>query len=184
VPEKNFLSVGRFSEEKNIFFMLDVFKKAVGSNQGWGLILVGNGPQKADIESYIQKNNITNIFLAGFKQKEDIPQFFAISDVLVLPSISEPWGLVVNEAMAAGLPVLLSKKCGCYPDIVCDGINGFSFDPYDKDALYIQMKEIVEGKYDLGKMGAASLKIIKDYTPERAASIVMETIKFVLKRSE
>ncbi len=122
-----------------------------------------------------------NVFIPGFKQKDEIPKFFAVSDVLILPSISEPWGLVVNEAMAAGLPVLVSRKCGCYPDIVKDNENGFSFDPFDKNELFGFMKEIVNGKIDLKKMGESSLKIIKDYTPERAAEIVVKTAELVHK---
>ena len=175
IPKKNFLYIGRFSEEKNIFFMLDAFKQAVGDNKGWGMILIGNGPQKGEVEHYIKKFNLENVFMPGFQQKEEIPQYLAVSDVFILPSISETWGLVVNEAMAAGLPVLVSRKCGCYPDIVKDGENGFSFDPFDKDELVGLMKGIIDDKVDLKKMGENSLKIIKNYTPERAAGIIVKT---------
>jgi len=179
MPAHNFLYIGRFSPEKNIIHLLEAYKK-IGNNN-WGLILVGNGPQKKEIENYIQKHKIRNVFLPGFKQKEEIPQYLAISDVFVLPSISEPWGLVVNEAMAAGLPVLVSRKCGCYPDIVKDGENSFSFDPYKIEELYGLMRNVVEGKYNLEAMGKASLDIIKDYTPEKAAEVIKNTIEFVLK---
>jgi len=184
VPAHNFLYIGRFSEEKNIFTLLDAYKKAIEMSDEWGLILVGSGPQKRAIEEYIQKQKIRNVLLPGFQQKSEICKFLAISDVLVLPSVSEPWGLVVNEAMAAGLPVLVSKRCGCYPDIVRDGINGLSFNPFDKDELYTKMKEIIEKKHDLRGMGEASLEIIKHYIPKRAAEVVMETIKLVLRESE
>jgi len=88
--------------------------------------------------------------------------------------------LVVNEAMAAGLPVLVSRRCGCYPDLIKEGINGFSFDPFDNDELFNRMKEIVDGKHDLTKMGRASVDIIKDYTPQKAAKVIVDTIKFVI----
>lgn len=180
LPPNNFLYIGRFSAEKNIIYLLDAYKRAIKGGNNWGLILVGNGPQKGDIEHYIKKFNLWNVFLPGFKQKEGIPKFLAVSDVLVLPSVSETWGLVVNEAMAVGLPVLVSRKCGCYPDIVKDEENGFSFDPFDKDELVDLMKKVIDGRVDLKRLGENSLKIIKDYTPERAAEIIVKTVAEVL----
>jgi len=177
----NFLYIGRFSAEKNIIFLLDAYKKATEGGNNWGLILVGNGPQKSDVEHYIKKFNLRNVFLPGFKQKHEIPKFLAVSDVLVLPSVSEPWGLVVNEAMAAGLPVLVSRKCGCYPDLVKDGENGFSFDPFDINQLVSLMKGIIDGKINLKRMGENSLGIIRDYTPDKAAEIIVNTIKLLLR---
>ncbi len=180
IPFRNFLYIGRFSPEKNILTLLEAYRRLKADGSDWGLILVGNGPQKSEVESYIQRHSIKDVFLPGFKQKEEIPVYLAVSDVFILPSISEPWGLVVNEAMAAGLPVLVSKRCGCYPDLIKEGFNGFSFDPFNIQELYILMKNVVEGKYDLESMGKASLDIIKDYTPENAAKIIVETIKFVI----
>jgi glycosyltransferase involved in cell wall biosynthesis len=182
IPHHNFLYIGRFSDEKNILRLLYAYKNLSDLNPcTWGLILVGSGPEHKLIESYIKEHSIKNVFLPGFKQKEEIPQYLAVSDVLVLPSISEPWGLVVNEAMAAGLPVLVSERCGCYPDIVIDGSNGFSFNPSSTEELYGLMKNVVEREYDLEKMGYASLEIIKDYTAEKATKIIIETIESVLK---
>ena len=142
--------------------------------------MIGDGPQSEEITNYIERNNIKNVFSPGFQQKEDIPKFLAVSDVFILPSTSEPWGLVVNEAMAAGLPILVSKRCGCYPDLIKESINGFSFDPFDDTELFGLMKDITDGKHNLLSMGKASLEIIKDYTLEKAAKVISETIEFVL----
>jgi glycosyltransferase involved in cell wall biosynthesis len=174
----NFLYIGRFSEEKNIIHLLKAFKNLENIND-WGLILVGNGPQKKDIDDYIKEFSIKNVFMPGFQHKEDIPKFLAVSDIFILPSISEPWGLVANEAMAAGLPVLVSTRCGCHPDLIKEGINGFSFDPYDDNELSELMSGVVNGKFDLKKMGSASLDIIKNYTPDKAAKVILKTIEFV-----
>ncbi|RJQ17500.1 MAG: glycosyltransferase family 1 protein [Nitrospiraceae bacterium] len=180
VPGKNFLYIGRFSSEKNILHLLDAYRRIAERNNKWGLILVGSGPQKKEIEDYTQKHRIKNVSLPGFKQKIDIPEYLALSDVFILPSRSEPWGIVVNEAMAAGLPVLVSKKCGCYPDLVKDGENGFAFDPFDKDELFNLMKKIVEGKTDIEEMGRRSLEIVSNFTPEKAAGIISGTIRCAL----
>jgi Glycosyltransferase len=183
IPPKNFLFVGRFSEEKNLLFLLKAFGKLKdeGVNE-WGLILVGNGPQRKDIENLIAQNEIRDVLLVDFKQGIELVLYFAISEVFILPSISETWGLVVNEAMVTGLPVLISKKCGCYPDLVKDGENGFSFDPLNKDELFCLMKEIVVGRVDLKKFGENSLEIIKGYELERTATKVAEAVENVLRR--
>lgn len=184
MPCKNyFLFVGRFSPEKNIIYLLECFGKLQEEGlEEWGLILVGNGPQKKEIESFINKNKIKNVVLPGFVQKEEIPFYYAISNIFVLPSISEPWGLVVNEAIACGLPVLVSNRCGCYPDIVHDGENGFSFNPFNEKELIKFMKNITRGKYNLEIMSKASLKIIKDYTPEKSSEIIKNAIFSIIPK--
>jgi len=169
IPSHNFLYIGRFSKEKNILDLLEAYRRLKAKNYDWGLILVGSGSLGGDIEAYIKRQGIKDVFIPGFKQKEAIPQYLAVSDVFVLPSVSETWGLVVNEAMASGLPVLISERCGCYPDLIKEGVNGFSFDPLNTEELYELMINAAEGKYDLKAMGEASVDIIKDYTHERAA---------------
>lgn len=179
IPENNFLYIGRFAPEKNLLRLLEAYRKIRINYSGWGLILVGNGALKEEIENYIRHHNIPDVLLPGFKQKEEISQFFAISNVFVLPSLSEAWGLVVNEAMASGLPVLVSRNCGCYLDLVKDGENGFSFDPYNTDELVELMRKVIDGKVDLRIMGDRARQIIESFTPERAAEIVVETTEAV-----
>lgn len=178
--KKNFLFIGRFSPEKNLFFLLDAYKRIAHKYPGWGLILVGNGPQFGEVGKYVNGNKLINVFMPGFIQKNELPKFFAMSDILILPSISEPWGLVVNEAMASGLPILVSKKCGCYPDLVKDGKNGFSFDPYDREDLCILMEKIASGEVNLQNMGERALNMINEYTLGNAARIIKETIELVM----
>lgn len=183
ISYKNFLYVGRFSPEKNIICLLKCFRKLQREEvTDWGIILVGNGPQKREIESFINKNKIKNVFLPGFRQKEEIPFYYALSDCFILPSTSEPWGLVVSEAMACGLPVLVSNRCGCYPDIVHDGENGFSFDPFNEEELIEFLKNITQGKYNLEIMGKTSLKIIMEYTPEKSAEIIKNAIISIIPK--
>lgn len=178
----NFLYIGRFSPEKNIFSLLEAFRFLILSNKinNWGLILVGSGPQEEEIKEFILKYNLTcNIKMIGFMQKEEICKFYAISDVLVLPSISETWGLVVNEAMVCGMAVLVSRNCGCYPDIVKDGLNGFSFDPTNVDELKDLLIKFISEEVILDDMKNNSIKIIQDYTPQKSAYIIKKTIESI-----
>jgi len=177
IPKKNFLYVGRFSPEKNIIYLLRCFKKLQEEGiKNWGMILVGDGPQKKEIKKFINKNNIRNVYFPGFLQKEEIPFYFALASCFILPSVSEPWGLVTSEAMACGLPVLVSKRCGCYPDLIQEGVNGFSFDPFNEEELIALMKNTAQRKYNLESMGKASLKIVKDFTPDKSAKIIKNAI--------
>jgi len=181
IPEKNFIYIGRFSDEKNLVFLLNTYYKfKKESKKHWGLILIGDGPQKKDIEKLINRKSIKNVFMPGFKQKEELPKYLAVSDVFVLPSVSEGWGLVVNEAMAAGLPILISKKCGCSQELVEDGKNGFSFDPQDTNELLRLMLDIADGKYDLKVMGENSLRIINKFKPELVVPMIAQIIKSIL----
>ena len=81
--------------------------------------------------------------------------------------------------MACGLPILVSNRCGCYPDIVHDGENGFSFDPLNDNEFLEFMKNICYGKYNLEEMSKASLKIIKEYTPEKVAKVYKNAVNFI-----
>jgi len=182
VPRNNFLFIGRFSAEKNLFNLIEAYQSIDEKKRSeWGLILLGDGPLREDIDQYIEEHKLSNIILPGFIQKQDIPKFMAISDVLVLPSISEPWGLVINEAMAAGIPCIVSNKCGCYPDLVKDGINGFSFDPYDVSELTAIMNDIVYKRVDLRTLSQNALSIMTQYTPDNAAKIIVETVNQVME---
>lgn len=182
---KNFLFVGRFSPEKNIMILLQAYQRVkadVAAN--WGLILVGNGPQRKEIEDYVIKNEIKDVAIPGFKEESELCLFYALSDVFVLPSISEPWGLVVNEAMASDLPVIVSNRCGCFPDIVRDGVNGFSFDPMDERDLSQRMGMFAQGKADPEMMGKSSREILAEYTPRKVAEIYHEAIIFVQSKAK
>lgn len=180
IPRRNFLYVGRFSPEKNIPVLLEAYRRVrAGGAGGWGLILVGDGPQRKEIEGIVSSRGIPDVWLPGFRQKEELPLYYSVSDALVLPSLSEPWGLVVIEAMAAGLPVLVSNRCGCFPDAVREGVNGFSFDPSDAGALSGRMETFASGTADLRAMGRESLAIVREYGPEPCAGKYLEAFRFV-----
>lgn len=93
----------------------------------------------------------------------------ALADVLVLPSYSEPWGLVVNEAMACRKAVIVSNKCGCAKDLIKEGINGFTFDPFDVSQLRQSMEYFSQSPAQAMKLGVESEKIIAKYHPKVVA---------------
>lgn len=170
---KNFLFVGRLSPEKNIILLLHAFNTLSHLDKNWGLIILGNGPQKNEIESYILENNLDKrVHLIGFVQQEEIVKYYTFSDVFILPSKSEPWGLVVNEAMLCSMPVIVSNRCGCKLELVKEGVNGFSFDPFFAHKLRLLMEGFIKAKYDIKLMGKESLKIVKQHSPDIIAYVI------------
>jgi len=178
LPERYFLYVGRLSCEKNVDGLLAEWIRYREQGGTWSLVLVGAGPQ-TDLLKAIASNSVfaRDIFFAGHKTFRDLPSFYAFAGCFVLPSTREPWGLVVNEAMASGLPVLVSSRCGCAEDLVDSGSNGFTFDPSKKGALAALLARMESLELSaLTRMSDRSLEIIATYTPEalgaQVASIV------------
>jgi glycosyltransferase involved in cell wall biosynthesis len=96
----------------------------------------------------------------GFKQYQELPVYFGLAKTFLHASTVEQWGLVVNEAMAAGLPVVISERCGCVPELVHNGVNGFAINPADQPALTQIMVNLTNGTYNPEKMGEASRRIV------------------------
>ncbi|ASF45701.1 glycosyltransferase [Methylovulum psychrotolerans] len=184
LPEHYFLSSCRFIREKNLPNLLIAYAdyKKQSGEKAWPLVLLGDGPLKADVVKLRDELNIGNhLLLPGFKQYHELPLFYGLAKVFILSSISEPWGLVVNEAMASGLPVLVSNYCGCAADLVEEGKNGFTFDPYDVNALTQLMLRVASDDCDLDIMGAASREIISHWTPETFADNLLKATDAALK---
>jgi len=120
--------------------------------------------------------------MPGFKQYDELPAWYGLAGAFVHASTTEQWGLVVNEAMASGLPVLVSERCGCAPDLVKDGVNGFIFDPYDVERLARLMYRLAHGDVDRDAMGRASQEIIADWGLERFADGLAKAVDVAVSR--
>lgn len=176
-PTKNFIFVGRLVEVKNLFKCLEAFGLAVkplSTEQRWGFLLIGEGELREVLEVYTQDKHIPNVHFLGGKSSEQIPAALTLGDVLVLSSTSETWGLVVNEAMACGLPVLVSERCGCATDLVVNSENGFVFDPENVDELATLMTQFMANTYDLTTFGHRSTQLVQRFSPSAAAKEMMQ----------
>ena len=181
LPEKYFLASARFVEKKNLPRLIQAYaryrKLAEESEIGdriseiWKLVLLGDGPLRGELERLISDLRLqSSVRLPGFKQYSDLPAYYGLASAFIHASTTEQWGLVVNEAMASGLPVLVSNRCGCAPDLVQEGINGFTFDPYNVEQLAELMFKISAFQpVGLSAFGLASQRIISDWRPERFA---------------
>jgi glycosyltransferase involved in cell wall biosynthesis len=160
-----FLYVGRFVPQKNLPMLLEAYRRYRKTcKDAWELVLVGAGPEE------VRLRGIEGVRLDGLKQVNELPASYAGAGCFVLPSLSEPWGLVVNEAMASGLPVLVSRRCGCATDLVREGENGFLFDPARPEELARLMEMVATGAVNRAALGAASRQIVSGFTVERFAA--------------
>ena len=140
-------------------------------------MLVGSGPDRQAIDEYIRRNDVPGVVFSGFRQIGELPAFYALAGCLVLPSLSETWGLVVNEALASSLPVLVSERCGCVPELVHSGLNGYVFDPLDVDGLARLMALMTSQQVELKALGEESRRIISLYSPESWARSLADCIQ-------
>jgi glycosyltransferase involved in cell wall biosynthesis len=170
---KRFIYVGRLAPEKNLELMIRAFSKVQGEN--WELLLVGDGAARNHLEELAEELGVTaKTQFAGGLPWYQVPQWLAKSDVLILPSKSEPWGLVVNEAMVCGMPVIVSQTCGCVEDLVKNGVNGFTFDPEKQSELETAMDFFIRHTYDITPMGKESLRLI---APFSSSNVALQMVK-------
>jgi 1,2-diacylglycerol 3-alpha-glucosyltransferase len=180
LPQYFFLASARLVEEKNLSRLVEAYARYCtitprGENgkpqmQTWDLVILGDGPLRPALESQRSELNLDgHVHLPGFKQYEELPNYYALARAFILPSIYEPWGLVVNEAMASGLPVLVSNHCGCAAELVRENYNGFTFDPRDVGALAQLMLRTSAPDFPLAEFGLASRAIVGSWGPERFA---------------
>jgi 1,2-diacylglycerol 3-alpha-glucosyltransferase len=167
LPAHYFLYVGRFAPEKNLEFLIRSYLEYRARGGEWSLVLAGDGPEfhlrreQAERSAYA-----SDIHFTGLKTTPELVRFFAFAGAFVLPSTREPWGLVVNEAMAAGLPVIVSHSCGCVDDLVEQGANGFTFDPREELALTEALSRMSAMEPNARRrMSERSLQIISEYSP-------------------
>jgi len=141
--------------------------------------LAGDGPELVNLRRVVAPPNL-QIHFSGNIAFEDLPAFYAQAGIFVFPTLADTWGLVVNEAMAAGLPVLGSTHSQAVEELVKDGENGWTFQPNHPGEVYAALDRALTTSFDrLMEMGATSRKAVEHLTPEFAAQRIMDAIRFV-----
>src|SRR5882724_963512 len=180
LPENYFLASARFIEKKNLSTLIETYaeyrrgseirsqKSEVRNNKApWDLVVLGDGPLKADLCRLISDLRLNeDVHLPGFKPYDELPVYYALANAFVHASTTEQWGLVVNEAIASGLPVIVSERCGCVPELI-NG-NGFTFDPTNEQELTARLLEMaLLSDQERKHMGDTSYSIAANFAPER-----------------
>jgi|SRR5450759_814222 len=175
-----FLCVARMIPKKNLVRLVCAYaayvEKIAQTGSPWSLVICGDGPERSRVEDAIRGCGVVGrVVLVGRVDEFDrVVNYYAFARALVLASHeNEQWGLVVNEAMASGLPVLVSTKCGCASNLVKNGENGFVFDGESVEQLTAHLLWLHEHVEELPRMGERSREIIQGYSPENFARNVL-----------
>lgn len=155
--------VGRMVEEKGVDTLIEAFRMVREKFSDVSLVLIGEGPLKEKYQDYVSSRKIPDVHFTGFVQNRELPRYYGMADIFVLPSRMEPWGVSVNEAMASGLPVILSDKVGSRGSLLKGGENGFMFKSEDYKELAKKIEKLLHNPEMMREMGKNSRSIVKKY---------------------
>ena len=180
LPGRYFLFVGRLVREKGVFELLSAYAKLSETlRREVGLMFVGDGPCRPELERQATSTVSGQIKFTGFTHRDQLAKYYALAEVLVLPTHTDTWGLVVNEAMACGLPIILSRVAGCASDLVQDMENGLLVPPKDAAALAEAMTTLVTRPDLCARMRVKSADRIASYTAAEWSNAIGRAIQFV-----
>ena len=174
VSRPYFLTVNRFIERKNLARVVEAWSEYRGNaarhfpdQTAWDLVLCGAGEEEAKLRE--QALELDGVHFTGFVQQDEVARWMAGAGAFVHAALQEQWGLVVNEAMACGLPILLSQTVGCAPELLESNRNGWTFDPAQTEELTERMTHLAHGisEAQRAELGATSREIIAAWPPAR-----------------
>jgi glycosyltransferase involved in cell wall biosynthesis len=177
LPERYFLFVGRLVAEKGVFDLLSAYAKLEASlRERVGVVFAGDGESNRLLQQVAASIAPGVVRFAGFVQREELAPYYALADALVLPTYTDTWGLVVNEAMACDLPVILSQAAGCASDLLRENETGLLIPPRDVEALGRAMKYLSDQPELRSSMGARAGQHIRSYSPEAWSASVAQAV--------
>lgn len=152
------LYAAKFTRRKRPGDLLEAARRlATEISHPFALVMAGSGELEQELRAFCAKHRLENVVFTGFVNQSELPGLYGASDVFVLPSEDEPWGLAVNEAMCAGLPVVVSREVGCVADLVENGVNGYTPAAGDIEALARALRRLINDEGLRQRQGQASL---------------------------
>lgn len=177
LPEHYFLFVGRLVPAKGVFDLLQAYAALPADLRSqFGLVFAGSGQAEAELRARARAISPGTVLFPGFAQREQLATFYALADILVFPTHSDPWGLVVNEAMVCGLPIICSDVAGCSADLV-DNSNGRLVSPGDVGQLASAMESTARDPKLRSEMRRSSLERIRAFSPAAWAEGVARAVQ-------
>jgi glycosyltransferase involved in cell wall biosynthesis len=174
------LFASKFQTRKRCVDLVDAYLHLEKSSAGQPapyLLIVGSGEERAALETRAREAAPGNIRFLGFRNQTELPRFYDLCDVFVLPSVHEPWGLVINEVMNAARPVIVSDQVGCQRNLVQNGVNGFVVKAFDIFGLADAIRNVLDNQDVRQGMGAESLKIIQSYNFDANVSGIRQALQ-------
>jgi glycosyltransferase involved in cell wall biosynthesis len=181
-PTSTALFVGRLASEKGVDVLLRAWS-GVASSLPARLVIIGSGPEEAHLKQLASDLHLTNVEWLPFGEPTQAQLWYRRAQVLVLPSRSEPWGFVINEAMAANLPVIASAVCGAAHDLIEDGVTGWIVPPEDPDVLAQSIQHALADREARSAIAAAAARKISTYTPTAWADAMAAAVRVAARTS-
>jgi glycosyltransferase involved in cell wall biosynthesis len=172
-----YLFSGQFTERKGVDLLLTAFARVARERSDVALALLGDGPLRAGLLEGLEPEVRRRVQSPGHVAQADLPAWFAAADAFVFPSRHDGWGVVVNEACAAGLPVVTMDSVGAAHDLVVDGQNGFVLSRDDAEGLYRRMRWLAEHPREARKFGERSRELVAKFSLERGIELLEAAIR-------
>lgn len=176
--EKIILFVGKLISRKRPIDVLKAFE-LIRNRIEASIIFVGDGPQKEFMERYAEKNNIENVYFVGFINQSEMPRFYLLASLIVISSDRDPSPKVLNEALALGLPAIISNRVGTGGDLVIDGVNGFIYPVGDVNSLACSMSLLLNHSKLTKEMGVRSRAIVSNWSYSKVVEGVLTALQSV-----
>jgi glycosyltransferase involved in cell wall biosynthesis len=179
---KVILFASKLQHRKHCDHLLEAYKRLVARSGGPApyLVIVGDGEARAELEKAAE--GLEGVRFCGFRNQSELPRFFDLASVFVLPSRHEPWGLIVNEVMNAGRAVIVSDDVGCHPDLITNGVEGFCYPVGDVGALTEALRRVVEIPGLAERMGESARERISGWGFEQDVAGLRQAIAALTKK--
>ena len=174
--ELRLLCVGRLIPRKGVQHLIRALAGMRPVRQPVSLTIVGSGPQQDELEALARSLEVRGIRFAGFVDQDKLPIHYAAADVFVLPTLDDPFGMVLLEAAASGLALVASKHAGATLDLVQDGESGLVFDPQDEQALSERIARLADSPALVRQLALAAYNVARSRTPDRTAEKYVSAI--------
>ena len=171
-----FLFSGALIERKGVDVLLAAFQRLAAGSADAALLVLGDGPLRPALEAAVDPGLRDRVRFAGHVAQADLPAHYRAADVFVFPSRHDGWGVVINEACAAGLPVIVTRQTGASRELVRDGDNGFVVERDDAAALYGKMRFFAGRRDELARFGQRSRELIAGYSPDEGVRMFESAI--------
>ena len=145
------------------------------------LVIVGDGEERPALEAFAQQHGGDRVRFCGFRNQSELPRFFDLASVFVLPADHEPWGLIVNEVMNAGRAVIVSDEVGAQPDLITDGVEGFVYPVGNVDALAKALAKVLASPETAQAMGHRALERIAGWDFETDVKVLSAALQAVTR---
>jgi glycosyltransferase involved in cell wall biosynthesis len=175
------LYAGKLIERKRPLDLLDAYARLAADHPA-AIVFLGEGAERGRLEAAAERYGLSRVVITGFVNQQEISRYYAAADLLALPSSHEPWGLVLNEGMCFGLPLVASDAVGAAPDLVRGGDNGFIYPVGDVAALAAALRRLLADPALRARMGARSREIVAGFSYDADIEGIVTALNHTVRR--